>query len=204
MLRGAGQVEIEIEASARIVPQVNMITGPDRPYRSTLVNATPGAQLRNQVMNRKEVKSMRVGLFFVKSASHTRGVRLNGPQPYELFPSGKTVIVKIGRPGAEAVKIRSRCEHELISFSLIRLQRRRKPRNSRAACAPVPPKPRLVISFAMGCSRSTPIKPACQKFCSPSTSARTRDCNPPQERSRRRLWFEVVAPRPLQKFWRTC
>ena len=104
MLRGAGQVEIEIEASARIVPQTNVISGPDR-LIVDFVNATPGVQLRNQAVDRGAVKSLRVGLFSADPPVTRVVLDLNGPQPYQVFPSGKTIILKVGAPGAEAAKL---------------------------------------------------------------------------------------------------
>ena len=99
VLRGRGQVEIEIEASDRIVPHTNVLTGPDR-LIVDFVGAVPGAQLRNQTVSRAEVKSLRVGLFSSNPPVTRIVVDLNGPQPYQVFPSGRTVIVKIG--GADA------------------------------------------------------------------------------------------------------
>jgi hypothetical protein len=95
-------VEIEIEASDRIVPQTNVLSNPDR-LVVDFVNAVPGTQLRNQAVNRDEVKSLRVGLF----SSHPPVTRivldLNGQQPYQIFPAGRTVIVKVGGgSGSEA------------------------------------------------------------------------------------------------------
>ena len=95
VLRNAGQVEIEIEASDPIVPRANILTGPDR-LVVDFVNALPGAQLRNQAVNRGEVKSLRVGLFSANPPVTRIVLDLNGPQPYQVFPSGRTVIVKIG------------------------------------------------------------------------------------------------------------
>lgn len=95
VLRTRGQVEIEIEASDRIVPQTNVLTGPDR-LVVDFVNAVPGAQLRNQAVNRGEVKSLRVGLFSSDPPVTRVVLDLNGPQPYQVFPSGRTVIVKVG------------------------------------------------------------------------------------------------------------
>src|ERR1700693_861800 len=62
VLRSGAQGEIEIEASDRIVPQTNLLTGPDR-LVVDFVNARPGAQLRGISVNRAEVKNLRVGLF---------------------------------------------------------------------------------------------------------------------------------------------
>ena len=103
VLRTANQVEIEIEASERIVPQTNVLTGPDR-LVVDFVNARPGAQLRNLSVNRAEVKNLRVGLFSSDPPVTRLVLDLNGPQPYHVFPSGRTVIVKVGgNAGAEAV-----------------------------------------------------------------------------------------------------
>lgn len=98
VLRGAGQVEIEIEASDRVVPQANLLKNPDR-LIVDFVNAVPGAQLHPQAVNRGEVKNVRIGLFS-KNPPVTRIVLdLTGPQPYKVFPSGRTVIVKVGGTG---------------------------------------------------------------------------------------------------------
>ena len=95
------QVEIEIETSDRIIPQTNVLTGPDR-LVVDFVNAVPGAQLRNQAVNRGEVKSLRVGLFSSNPPVTRVVLDLNGPQPYQVFPSGRSVIVKVGgSAGAE-------------------------------------------------------------------------------------------------------
>jgi hypothetical protein len=99
VLGGQGQVEIEIEASDRIQPHVNVLTGPDR-LVVDFVNAVPGARLRNQTVSRGEVKGLRVGLFSANPPVTRVVVLLNGPQPYQVFPSGRNVIVKVGAGGA--------------------------------------------------------------------------------------------------------
>ncbi len=65
VLRSQGAVEIEIEGSDRLVPQAQVLTGPDR-LVVDFPNAVPGAQLRNQAVNRGEVKDLRVSLFASK------------------------------------------------------------------------------------------------------------------------------------------
>jgi len=102
ILHNQNQVEIEIEASDRLVPQTLMLTGPDR-LVVDFANAVPGAQLRNQAVNRGEVKSVRVGLFSSKPPVTRVVLDLNGPQRYQVFPNGRTVIVKVGAgAGTEA------------------------------------------------------------------------------------------------------
>ena len=94
-------VEIEIEASDRLVPQAQILTDPDR-LVVDFANAVPSAQLQNQKLNQGEVKSVRVGLFSSKPPVTRVVLDLDGPQAYQIFPSGRTVIIKVGSPGAPA------------------------------------------------------------------------------------------------------
>src|SRR5271155_4556416 len=117
VLRGGGQVEIEIEASERILPHINVLTGPDR-LVVDFVNALPGAQLRNLAVNRGEVKSLRVGLFSSDPPVTRVVLDLNGPQHYQVFPSGRTVIVKVGGSGgAETAGFRPTSGPVLVNTS---------------------------------------------------------------------------------------
>ncbi len=95
VLHSGAQLEIEIEASDHIVPQTNVLTNPDR-LVVDFVNARPGARLRNLSVNRAEAKNLRVGLFSSDPPVTRLVLDLNGPQPFQVFPSGRTVIVKIG------------------------------------------------------------------------------------------------------------
>jgi hypothetical protein len=137
VLRGSGQVEIEIEASGRIIPQANVISGPDR-LIVDFVNAVPGTQLRNQAVNRREVKSLRVGLFSANPPVTRVVFDLNGPQPYQIFPSGKTIIVKVGTPAAETARVPA-TGPSLVNASFAAV--------SAPVSMPIPAKPRLAVSF---------------------------------------------------------
>jgi hypothetical protein len=97
-------VEIEIEGSDRLVPQAQVLTHPDR-LVVDFANAVPGAQLRNQTLNRGEVKSVRTGLFSSKPPVTRVVFDLNGPQSYQVFPSGRTVIIKLGSAGAQGAHL---------------------------------------------------------------------------------------------------
>ncbi len=138
------QVEIEIEASDRVVPQINVLTGPDR-LVVDFVNAAPGAQLRGQAVNREGVKSLRVGLFS-KNPPVTRVVLdLNGPQHYQVFPSGRTVIVKVGGgTGTETAGLPPASRAALVNTSY--------PTRAVPVAAPAPPaaKPPLEVLFQGG------------------------------------------------------
>ena len=143
VLRTRGQVEIEIEASDRVVPQTNVLTGPDR-LIVDFVNARPGAQLRNQAVNRAEVKGLRVGLFSANPPVTRVVLDLNGPQPYQVFPSGRTVIVKVGDAGAETAGDRPGSGPQLVNTNY--------PTSAAhlSVAAPAPPKPALLVSFQGG------------------------------------------------------
>jgi hypothetical protein len=143
VLRTGKQVEIEIEASDRIVPQTNVLTGPDR-LVVDFVNAVPGTQLRNQTVNREEVKSLRVGLFSSNPPVTRVVIDLNGPQRYQVFPSGRTIIVKVGgNAGAEVAGFNRASGPALVNTSY--------PMRDVPVSAPAPPpKPPLEVSFQGG------------------------------------------------------
>jgi hypothetical protein len=140
VLHTGTQVEIEIEASDRVVPQTNVLTGPDR-LVVDFVNALPSAQLRNQAVNRGEVKSLRVGLFSSNPPVTRIVVDLNGPQHYQVFPSGRTVMVKVGgSAGAQTAGVGSASGPVLVNTSY--------PVQAAPVAAPV--KPALEVSFQDG------------------------------------------------------
>ena len=55
-------VEIEVEASDRIVPQTQVLSGPDR-LVIDFPNSRPSEQVRSQSVDRGEVKDVRSGCF---------------------------------------------------------------------------------------------------------------------------------------------
>ena len=136
VLRGGNQVEIQIESSVPIVPQTNELGGPDR-LLIDFVKARPGAQLRNQTVDRNEVKGFRVSLFSKDPPVTRIVVDLNGPQPYQVFPAGRTTIVKIGGTVAEISGAQASSGNILAA-------------NEAAAAPPEPPKPSLEVAFRNG------------------------------------------------------
>jgi hypothetical protein len=97
-----GAVEIEVEASDRIIPQTQVLAGPDR-LVIDFPNAVPGSQLRSQSVNRGEVKDVRIGLFQSRPPITRLVLDLKAAQSYQVFPYGRTVMIKIiGAPGDSA------------------------------------------------------------------------------------------------------
>jgi AMIN domain len=100
---GKDAVEIEIEASDRLVPQTQVLTGPDR-LVVDFPNALPGAGLRNQSVNRGEVKSVRIGLLQSNPPVTRLVLDLKTPQSYQIFPYGRTVIIKVSGGAQQAAE----------------------------------------------------------------------------------------------------
>jgi hypothetical protein len=86
-------VEIEVEASDRVVPQTQVLTGPDR-LVVDFPNAVPSKDLRSQSVYRGQVKDLRVGLFQARPPVTRIVLDLNSAQSYQVFP-GRTVIIKV-------------------------------------------------------------------------------------------------------------
>ncbi len=141
VLGNRNPVEIEIEASDRLVPATQVLTGPDR-LVVDFPNAVPAAQLRNQLLNRGEVKSVRVGLFTAKPPVTRVVIDLSGPQPYQVFPSGRTVIIRIGSAEPQTVGFAP------SSSSGPRLVNSSYPVQVVPIATPAPPP--LVVSFKAG------------------------------------------------------
>ena len=138
VLHGGAQVEIEIESTAPIVPHTNELGGPNR-LLVDFVNATPGAQLHNQSIKSSEVKGVRVALFSNDPPVTRIVVDLNSPQPYQVFPSGRTTIIKIGTPGADNAGLKPSSGNVAVAET-----------PPAPPAPPPPPKPSLQVSFENG------------------------------------------------------
>ncbi|MGA9509842.1 MAG: AMIN domain-containing protein [Candidatus Sulfotelmatobacter sp.] len=134
-------LEIEIEGSERLVPQAQILSDPDR-LVVDFANAVPGAQLRNQTLNSEEIKSVRVGLFSSKPPVTRVVLDLNGPQAYQIFPSGRTVIIKIGSGGSHTSRAVSSPSPAALVNTTYHVRS--------LEITPPPPPPPLVVIFQSG------------------------------------------------------
>jgi AMIN domain len=100
VLNRGNNFELEIEASQPIVPQTQVITGPDR-LVIDIPHAVPGRGLHSVAVNSGQVKRIRVGLFESNPPIARVVVDLKSPRPYQVFPSGRSVIVKITGNGGQ-------------------------------------------------------------------------------------------------------
>ncbi len=104
ILGAGGRVEIEISGSQPLTPKAQAIANPAR-LVVDFPGTVPGPGLHNITVNRGDVKGVRVSLFS-SSPPVTRVVLdLNSPSPYQLFPSGRSVIVKLEGAGAHTVNV---------------------------------------------------------------------------------------------------
>ncbi len=100
VLSSKDAVEIQVEASDRIVPQSRVLSGPDR-LVIDFPNATPSAELRSQSVDRGEVKDLRIGLFQSKPPVTRLVLDLRSAQSYQVFPNGRMVMIKVMGGGAD-------------------------------------------------------------------------------------------------------
>jgi len=87
-------VEVEVESSDRVVPETRVLTGPDR-LVIDFPNAVPSGQLRNQSVDRGEVKDVRVGLWQAKPPITRLVLDLKTARSFQVFPNGRTVMIKV-------------------------------------------------------------------------------------------------------------
>lgn len=94
VVKQGGGFALEIDSSSPVSPKTQVVTGPDR-LVIDFPNAVPGASLRPLLVNTSQVRGVRMGLFESTPPVARVVVDLNGPQPYEIFPTGNKVVVKL-------------------------------------------------------------------------------------------------------------
>ncbi len=107
-------VEVEVQASDRIVPETQVLSGPDR-LVVDFPNAVPSGQLHNQSVDRADVKDVRVGLFQSKPPITRVVLDLKSAHSYQVFPNGRTVMIKVTGDAAPANEQGATVHYELAS-----------------------------------------------------------------------------------------
>ena len=90
----ASGVNVEIATSQPVPLRSQVITDPDRLILD-FPNAQPASDLRTKLLNQGEIKGFRVARFSENPPTTRVVIDLNSPQRYQIFPDGKTVIVKL-------------------------------------------------------------------------------------------------------------
>jgi len=106
-------VEVEIAISQPATPVARVVTGPDR-VAFDFPNFLPAKELLNLAVRRGDVKSIRVGLFSTNPPVTRVVVDLAAPSDFQMFPSGKSVIIKFAAPVPSAA---AAAKPKLVSVS---------------------------------------------------------------------------------------
>jgi len=94
VLSHGSNFELEIDSTQPVKPQTQVISSPDR-LIVDLPYSVPGPSLRPLIVSMGEVKGIRVGLYKSNPPVTRVVLDLKSPQLYQVFPSGRAVIVKI-------------------------------------------------------------------------------------------------------------
>lgn len=135
-------IEVEIQASGKVVPQSQMIAGPDR-IIVDFPGALPAAELRTVKVNRGALKTIRTGLFSTNPPVTRVVLDLSEPQAYQIFSVRNVVMLKVGpvKGGGPRITDASLTTTSTTSSAL-----------SETIPAP-PPKPPVEVSFENGLLR---------------------------------------------------
>jgi hypothetical protein len=125
----ANGASIEIGTSQPVALRSQVITGPDRIILD-FPNAQPAGDLRTKLLNQGDVKGFRVARYSENPPTTRVVIDLNNPQHYQIFPDGKTVIVKLI---ADSQQSAATPHLDNVAFT-----------------PPPPPKPKVVVDFKNG------------------------------------------------------
>jgi hypothetical protein len=93
-------IQVQITASQPIATESQLLMDPDR-LVIDFPGAAPGTQLRGLAVNQGGIKTVRVGLFNADPPTTRIVVDLSAASPYEIVPSGNSVILKVGAGDVE-------------------------------------------------------------------------------------------------------
>ncbi|MGH9495397.1 MAG: AMIN domain-containing protein [Candidatus Sulfotelmatobacter sp.] len=147
-------VEVEVEASDRIVPQTQVLSNPDR-LVVDFPNSRPTDKVRSQSVDRGEVKDVRVGLFQSKPPITRVVLDLKSARSYQIFPSGRTVMIKVvGGASSTAASVEEETAQHPQRAGLVTANytTRAEPLHIEEvpSAAPKPPKVALEVSYRNG------------------------------------------------------
>jgi hypothetical protein len=95
VVKSGDSLQVEIQTSQRVMPLTQVVTDPDR-LIIDFSDAVPGPELRALTVNKGAVKGVRIGRVTINPPVTRVVVDLTAPLPFQLFPSSKSVIVKLG------------------------------------------------------------------------------------------------------------
>lgn len=87
-------ISVEIQASQPVALRSQVATDPDRLVLD-FPNTQPAGDLHSKLLNQGDIKGFRVARYSANPPTTRVVVDLNSPQHYQIFPDGKTVIVRL-------------------------------------------------------------------------------------------------------------
>ena len=147
LLGSSKQVELEIAISQPSTPVARVVTGPDR-IAFDFPNFVRGKALRNLTVRRGAVKGVRVGQFSSDPPVTRVVVDLTSPSDFEMFPSGRSVIVKFapsGTPVAATGKTRTIRTNSNARPALVAASQAVRPRVQALVV-----EPKVIVGYADG------------------------------------------------------
>ncbi len=139
-------VEIEVQASDRLIPETLVLTGPDR-LVIDFPNAVPSSQVRNQSIDRGDVKDVRVGLFQAKPPVTRVVLDLKSARSFQVFPNGRTVMIKVTGGESTASGAEDAAMQRLGPAGLIAAN---YTTSAEPVSAPAVPRPPLEVTYREG------------------------------------------------------
>ena len=121
---------VEIATSQPVALRSQVITDPDRLILD-FPNAQAAGDLRTKLLNQGEIKGFRVARFSENPPTTRVVIDLNSPQHYQIFPDGKTIIVKLH---SDEQQVTAKAQLDNVAYT------------------PAPPKPvqKVQVEFAGG------------------------------------------------------
>jgi hypothetical protein len=143
LLSAGSNVEVEILASQTVTPLITLVTGPDR-LVIDLPNSQPSAELHHLNLSRGEVRRVRVGGFASVPPVTRVVLDLDQAETYQVFPSGKTMIVKLSGTKVGDPNRRDIAQLQPVGIPILISEA------DMPATLPIQPKPRVEVRFNQG------------------------------------------------------
>jgi AMIN domain len=128
----ASGISVEIATSQPVALRSQMIADPDRLILD-FPNAQAASDLRTKLLNQGDVKGFRVARFSENPPTTRVVIDLKNPQHYQIFPDGKTVIVKLKS------ELKSDEQQAAVKAHL-----------DNVAFTPAPPRPKMEVEYNAG------------------------------------------------------
>lgn len=149
VLGSKDSIEIEVDASDRVTPQAQVLTGPDRLVLD-FPRAVPGVGLRSQSIYVGAVKDIRAGLFCSKPPVTRLVIDLDSPETYQIFPTGRSVMIKVATSARSGASIQVDPWREPAVQPVLAANAPSAQPPGQADAPPDPPKPSLDVEFVNG------------------------------------------------------